>query len=623
MCGIAGIVKKKSNSLVTNMYLQAVGAMVEEQTHRGPNDSGIWTDKRNAVLGHNRLSIMDLSDLGHQPMKDAKSGNVIVYNGEIYNYRQIRKDLMAEGVHFESDTDTEVILKGYFQWGIAELVKMLNGIFAFAIWDAQEHALVLVRDHMGVKPLYVYESEEEVFFASEVRALLKAGISPVLSNKGLISYLEYGAVQEPFTLIKGVRSIEPATYYIYTKDGRCKRKKYWNYAFANETDSKDEVISRVSDILDDTLKGQMLSDVPLGAFLSGGIDSSAIVSIMRRNNPNADIKTFSITFNDSRYDEKEYAHLVACCNKTEHTELMLTGAYLRDNVRKAISDMDQPTVDGLNTWFVSKLVKEAGLTVALSGVGGDEVFAGYDNFRKSRQIVKFHNAMQKVPDFAGRFIDRIACNEKYRKMAQTIYCHNNPYFVSRRILSDGQIRRILSKDYKYDDSWFEESYGRVERLSQNFEDGISQISFLEQRSYMLSTLLRDTDQMGMAHSLEIRVPLLDYRLVEYVTAIKEEIKVDTTTAKSLLVEATRSGIPSECIYRKKQGFVFPFEEIFKDEMRNELESFALGSDLVGLFDKKEVSKVWRAFINEKVSWSRIWSLYVLNSWLKMWNVSWE
>ena len=376
MCGIAGILHSDKD-----LVERVLPAMNYAQKHRGPDDEGsVIVPAQGGWLGfgHRRLAIIDLSAAGHQPMNDAVTGNWISFNGEIYNFRELRRELEKKGHLFRTGTDTEVILKAYTEWG-TESVRRLRGIFAFAIWDSARQSLFAARDHLGVKPIYYWRENKTFLFASEVRALLATGVTGTkLDYDGLHSYLAYGSVQEPFTMVKGIRSLPAGHFMEWDKKG-IRTERYWKLPQPGPgPDSTDpaRLYEEAAHRLFDAVDSQLISDVPLGAFLSGGIDSTAIAALMRKSN-RGKVRTFSIVFDETAYDEREWSRLAAREIGTEHTELELTGEHVRLDLPDAMGSFDQPSVDGLNTYFVSKAVREAGLTVALSGVGGDELFGGY------------------------------------------------------------------------------------------------------------------------------------------------------------------------------------------------------------------------------------------------------
>lgn len=465
MCGISGWL---SPSPVSYSLSERVARMVTSMRHRGPDDSGVLDVSHDppVALGQSRLAIIDLSPDAHQPMTDPDTGNVITFNGEIYNFKLLRTELEAKGCRFHTQSDTEVLLKAYTTWGEACCTR-LRGIFAFAIWNRSQRELFVARDPLGVKPFYYCRPSGGLAFASEVRALLAAQAAPSrIDRAGLDSYLAYGSVQEPFTLIEGIRSLPPAHCGTFSKS-EFRLRRYWSpvglggNATVPVFKTREEAAEQVSATLKEAVALQMISDVPLGAFLSGGIDSSAVVSLMRQTHTGP-IKTFSIIFDVPEFDERRYASAVAACNGTEHVELELTGAMARAHLASALNAFDQPSLDGLNTWFVSKLVKDAGLTVALSGVGGDELFVGYGGFAKPLAMARWQQRIGWMPASLGRGIAGAARSERMRKLGQMMGYPLPAYFLSRQVFTPQQITSLLSPDYRSGRTpWVDAAFGSV------------------------------------------------------------------------------------------------------------------------------------------------------------------
>jgi asparagine synthase (glutamine-hydrolysing) len=619
MCGIAGVLHPNSETA-----LAVIPAMNNAQMHRGPDDGGmefIKADGFSVGLAHRRLAIIDVSTAGHQPMNDSDTGNWITFNGEIYNFQELRRELEKKGQAFRTGTDTEVILKGYAVWGL-ECVRRLRGIFAFGIWDASSKRLLLARDQLGVKPLYYWRRNDAFLFASEVRALLATGLTGAkLDYDGLRSYLAYGSVQEPFTMVQGIRSLEAGHLMVWDK-GLVSTKRYWELPrpeMASREVSKklyEEAAHRLFDAVD----SQLISDVPLGAFLSGGIDSTAIAALMQRSNKRT-ARTFSVVFNEEAYDERHWSQLAAREIGTEHTELTLTADKVCHDLPRALGCFDQPSIDGLNTYFISQAVREAGLTVALSGVGGDELFGGYDGFRKPLRIDRFHSATHQFPLFIRRMLSGAlnACGlwETIRKAADTLVTTRDPYLLSRRLFSDRQLSRLLSGDIVFPDSWEEKAFGRLETESRLY-DPINRISALEMQTYMLSTLLRDTDQMSMAHALEVRVPLIDPLLVEFCFTVPGSCKIENGQPKPLLTRPLGDLLPRACVHRPKRGFVLPFQlwlsGALKSEMQDSLAGVAAREST--LFEPGALAALWAQYQSGRVNWSRVWAIFVLIRWMQ-------
>jgi asparagine synthase (glutamine-hydrolysing) len=636
MCGIVGII-----GLNARVPAEVLERATRSLTHRGPDDGGtiILHDSASedveVGLGNRRLAILDLSPLGHQPMHDPATGNWIVYNGEVYNFREVREKLERAGQDFRSHSDTEVILKAYAHWG-EKCLDEFRGMFAFAIWDAQQHRLFAARDPMGIKPLYYYESNQYFLFASEVRTLLGTGLVPRrIDPAGLVNYLMFGSVYDPNTLIDGVSSL-PAGHYLSWNNGGLVQRQYWDLvdpeivqsAYLHDGDSQRrcELETQVAEMLDESVRMQLVSDVPVGVFLSGGIDSSALVGILNRNGVQA--STFSIVFREADYSEAEYSRAVTRQFRTDHHEIMVSQSEVFAEIDPAIHAMDLPTVDGINTYFVSEKTRAAGVKVALSGLGGDEIFAGYSSFRTVPRMERFADAWQRMPEpvrgsLTSIFAALAPATDQYRKLAAlarngTRLIH--PYFLSRMLFTPDQLNElVLLTEGKTGCATFLctekpliENLTRAESL-----DPINRVSYLEARCYMLNTLLRDSDVMSMAHGLEVRVPLIDHQLARLVLALPGSWKLDSRTPKPLLVKALRGELPDQVVHRPKRGFTLPFEHWLRDGLRSLVEESLqkIGAGPLGtLINKTAVHNVWEDFLNARTSWSRPWSLYILQSW---------
>jgi asparagine synthase (glutamine-hydrolysing) len=633
MCGIAGILVRNGR-LAPELLEQATNSLA----HRGPDDSGTVILRETAPvpvdvgLGNRRLAILDLSPLGHQPMQDPETGNWIVYNGEIYNFQEIRRTLEQEGVRFTSRSDTEVLLKAYGRWG-ERCLSQMRGMFAFALWDARRHRLVLGRDPMGIKPLYYYAAEPHFLFASELRTLLGTGLVPRrLSHPGLLNYLSFGSLYDPVTLIDGVRALRPGHCLVW-ENGETREEMYWDLAHspagADEVHPNDQnrpgLEEELSATLDEAVRMQMVSDVPVGVFLSGGIDSSSLAGILSR--AGEQISTFSIVFGEADYNEAEYSRAVAKQFGTHHHELLVSQQDALAAIPGALQALDQPTIDGLNTYLVSQHTRAAGIKVALSGLGGDELFGGYASFRTVPKMERFARFWGHVPASARRpladIFSRLAPGtDQNRKLADLARFNGHllhPYFLSRMLFTP-EDRDALAASHDPRAATLAEA-SLVETLSRSAGlDSINRVSYLESRCYMLNTLLRDSDVMSMAHGLEVRVPLIDHRLAEKLMALPGTWKLDPHTPKPLLVGALRGSLPDQIVHRRKRGFTLPFEHWLRDELRadveNRLRTIAEGP-LGTVLNPNAVWGIWEDFQQRRTSWSRPWSLYVLQRWCEL------
>ena len=609
--------------------------------HRGPDDSGtiLLRDSEPITveigLGNRRLAILDLSPLAHQPMHDASTGNWIVYNGEIYNFREVRRELEQDGVEFVSHSDTEVLLKAYGLWGELCLTKF-RGIFAFAIWDASRHHLFLARDPMGIKPLYYAQSGAYFLFASEVRTILGTGLVPRrIDQAGLVNFLTFGSAYDPLTLVEGVHAL-PAGHSLTLDAGVLRQSQYWD--LVDETGSVDKAHASspsrdeshapvaLQPLLEEAVRMQLVSDVPLGVFLSGGIDSSALVSILSRGGITP--STFSIVFREAEFSEAEYSRVVARKFQTDHHEITVSQSDVLASIPEALRAMDLPTMDGINTYFVSRETRAAGVKVALSGLGGDEVFAGYSNFRSIPRMERFANAWKHLPRMlrgsaAAAFSALYAENDQNRKLAALARDNGrllHPYFLTRMLFTPRQ-RDLLFPGAGPQITEAAASSQRALLLRALELDPINRVSYLESRCYMLNTLLRDADFMSMSQGLEVRVPLIDHVLAKTVLALPGATKMNGTP-KKLLVEALGGSLPGEIVHRPKRGFTLPFEHWMREELRTEIEPVLstkriADGPLGGLLDANQVQQIWQYFLRGAVSWSRPWSLYVLQRWCEL------
>jgi len=614
MCGIAGIVGLND---IQNAR-EKIRLMSDSLQHRGPDATGIFVDDKIA-LGHLRLSIIDLSDSANQPFFDLTNRYAIIFNGEIYNFREVKKSLT--GYQFRTNSDTEVILAAYEKYG-AECLSLLNGMFALAIWDKVRRELFVARDRLGVKPFYYSLSDDGLFiFASEIRALLNSQLIPRKLNKyGVYDYLMYQSVYAPETIVENIYQL-PAGEFGFFSDGKFTKKTYWQIEKSPlERISDDEITIKknVRELLLKSVEQRMISDVRLGAFLSGGIDSSAVVALMSEVSTQP-VDTFSVAFGEKEFDESVYSNLIAKKYNTNHTSVFLTAGDFLDELPQAIKATDSPSGDGVNTYVVSKATKKTGIKVALSGLGGDELFAGYPNFLSWYKTKK--SFLQRIPAGIRKplaFAFSNSGNSKYQRIADVVSADkiniSGIYPMFRQVMS----QQIVNEFYKNGQS--EISIRKIlkdkEREIETFPL-LSQFSIAELLGYTQNVLLKDTDQFSMASALEVREPFFDYRLVEYVLQIPDEIKYPKYP-KSLLVEAIYPMLPDEVVHRRKMGFVLPFDRW----MRQELKDFCQNriENLAGrqIFNPDELLKKWNDFQRgaNGVLWSHLWHLVVLTEWLE-------
>lgn len=616
MCGIAGILFFNQQ----RMQEAAIRKMTTALAHRGPDAEGIFIGNE-IGLGHRRLSIIDLSAAANQPFTDVSGRYTIVFNGEMYNYREIKSQIA--GYPFQTSSDTETILAAYNQWGM-DGIQRFKGMFAFAIWDKQEKELLLVRDRMGVKPLYYYTDNEKIIFASEIRAILASNIVPKhLNPAALNEFLSYQSVSYPHTMIKGIEQLEAGSY-IKIKQGKLEKIKYWNLLhLTNQSDySEASAIQRnTKQLLMQSVQRRLVSDVPVGAFLSGGIDSSIVVGLMAEMGSKRPA-TFNISFSEKEYDESEYAEIISRKFNTDHTKIQLSPDIMLGELEEALSAMDTPSGDGVNSYVVSRAIRNAGIKVALSGVGGDELFAGYPVFHQFQKLY----ARKPLWPYTGLIRKTVAkalfpsafSNKKYR--LQQLLRTPSPdieylYPVFRQMHSPQLIKKLISASLP-------EATALQSILLQNKEalhrlPLLSQVSAAEYLGYTQHTLLKDTDQMSMAVALEVREPFFDSDLVEYVMGIPDRFK-QPVYPKSLLVESVKPLLPEEIVFRKKQGFVFPWALWLRQELRSFCETHISRLSERGFVHGNAVQQYWRSFLKNSpaIRWMDIWLLVVLEYWLE-------
>jgi asparagine synthase (glutamine-hydrolysing) len=577
--------------------------------------AGEWT----VGLAHTRLAIVDLSDAGRQPMSNFKGDCWITYNGETYNFQEVHSDLGGRGGPYRSKTDTEVLLRAYETWG-DDAFRRLRGMFAFAILDEPRRRVVVARDPFGIKPLYYYQRPDMLVFASEVRALLATGLVPrILSADGLASFLRNGAVQAPATIIEGVHSLLPghcATVHLDGDHLGIEPEPYAADLFrpgAPLRSNRSEVPRELLALLTDSVRHHLISDVPLGLFLSGGIDSSALVALTKRVTRDRP-KTFSVVFNEKDFSESVHARTVAEAFGTDHHEVHLSESRMLDLLPDALSSMDQPTIDGINTFVVSKAVREAGMTVALSGLGSDELFAGYLTFRRAAAMERVGlvpaGVRRQISRAGKAWLNGSVPSTKFWTLIGAKATAWSAYRVSRDLFSEAECRDFLGRAVVEDDS---DGFAGV-------HDPVNAMSCYEMRGYMANTLLRDTDFMSMAHALEVRVPFLDVELARYVLSIPGSWKMSRRMPKPLLVEALDGMLPESVWRRRKMGFTLPFVRWITSELKPQVEH-CLSSDedmrSVGV-DGRRARALWARFCQDpsRERWSRPWGLFALSNWCR-------
>ena len=604
MCGIAGNINFNNQNDPS-----IIKVMTNTMAHRGPDADGFYSDNY-ISLGHRRLSIIDLSEQANQPIYSTCGNYAIIFNGEIYNYAEVKSTLTT--YQFATNSDTEVVLAAYITYG-AKSLELLKGMFAYAIYNKQTNEVFIARDRLGVKPVYYYKDDTCFLFASELRAILATKIVPPKVNKlALQYYLALQSVYAPHTIIQNIVQLE-AGYYIIINENKVEIKQYWDIKNPQqkfEINSKADAQSNVLHLMQQSVARRLVADVPVAAFLSGGIDSSAIVGLMAQVTDAP--QTFNIAFNEADYDESTYAEIIATKFKTKHHKILLSPQTFLDELNNALNAMDTPSGDGINSYVVAKEIVKNNIKVAMSGVGGDELFAGYPSFKQWYSM--YHKQwIWKSPMALRKLVaNLLPNNSKYSRVAKLLQQKqldiNTFYPLIRQVYDANTVHKLLQQH----------------TINQNIElnltannfPSLSQFSIAELLGYTQNTLLKDTDQFSMAVSLEVREPFFDHDLIEYVLQIPDAIKLPTYP-KQLLVESLGNLLPPEIVHRKKKGFTFPWEHW----MRNELKAFChkLITDLNNrdFIENGIPLQLWNNFLqNKDVKWSQIWVLVVLEYWLQ-------
>jgi asparagine synthase (glutamine-hydrolysing) len=639
MCGICGVFCHSGH--------YNIEAMVFAMQHRGPDDSGIFQES-GIALGIARLAIIDLTPAGHQPMSNEDSSVWIVYNGETYNFREEREILIKKGHSFKSTSDTEVVLRMYEVYGDDFLLRM-RGMFALAIYDKRRglgrERLLLARDHLGIKPLLFARTGGRIVFASEIKALLASGlIVPEIDPVALRLLLTFGSVYQPHTILRGVNMLLPA-HRLIVEHGKERLERYWSLGIDRRKDLRkrpyEALVAEVGDMLKDSVRLQLISDVPLGAFLSGGVDSSVLAAIMTEVMGHR-VKTFSVGFEKegADIDESQDAQRTANFLGTDHTHVLVKGADVRNRIRHIASSLDQPSVDGVNSYFISLAARE-GVTVAISGTGGDEIFAGYPWFIN---MVLYQQYKQKEPlkTLAKSFLASVA---RQRILDPLLLMRSGVKF--QRIRNCAGFLSRYATNYQIFDAWgtarllspelrSSAQAGRSERYDLNSIDELPEGSTIERvtglclRGYTNNQLLRDIDAVSMAHSLEVRVPYLDPLVIDTALSLPDTAKMGhlnqlssperktyrETGAKRILIDAGRQFLPKDFDLQPKRGFGMPFDAWLRGTLRGVLLDTLSENNIRkrGLLDVKETLTVRERFLEGHLSWAQPWLLMLLELW---------
>lgn len=623
MCGIAG---KYSLSQTEKIESKLIKAMCDTMAYRGPDDAGVYVNGP-VGLGHRRLSILDLSSLGHQPMSSADGKVWITYNGEIYNFQHLKKKLEEEGVQFKSNCDTEVIIALYQKYGI-NCLDLLEGMFAFAIWDADKKQLFLARDRIGKKPLFYFYNNSVLIFASEIKAILEDSIvKRTMNYQALADYFKHLYVPDPKTIYQNIFKLKPGHFLICNEQG-LREKQYWDVSFAKHAEGSDEEIAAtLLTLLEEAVQKRLVSDVPLGAFLSGGIDSSAVVALMSRLQEKS-VTTCSIGFDAEKYDEIPFARTIAQKFQTDHHEF--TVKQKAEDILPALAYyFDEPFADASSvpTYYVSQLARQQ-VTVALSGDGGDENFAGYEKYHiddienKIRAFFPQFLRQSLCPFFSNIFhnINNNTCRKASSLLNTMSFEADFGFYLSNTEFDDKIWFNCLNQNFRaqikdYDPSELTRHYYH----QADTDDHLSKILYTDLKTYLAGDILVKVDRMSMANSLEVRAPILDHKVIEYAATIPSRLKYKQGEKKYILKQAFAQILPHEIMDRKKMGFSVPLAEWLRGELYNFTQENLFSDDggLASIFEMNQIRSLWQDHISKKQNHATIlWSLLMFTLWHK-------
>jgi asparagine synthase (glutamine-hydrolysing) len=626
MCGICGIATFNGEPVLRD-HLEKMNLTL---AHRGPDGAGIFLDD-DIGLGHRRLSIIDLQG-GHQPMGTSDGSYQVVFNGEIYNFLELKADLSGRGHDFRTRSDTESILHGYAEWG-EDVVKQLRGMFAFALWDKREKKLILARDRLGKKPLYYYHDGQRIAFASELKAILQLPhVTREIDPFALDAYLSFGYVPSPMSIFKHIKKLEPAQILVCSRSG-LNIRPYWHLEMDGTIAplSIEAAMEELMELFDECVRLRLISDVPLGAFLSGGVDSSAVVASMARQLRHEPVKTASIGFSEERFDELRFARKIASLYQTDHSEFVVDPKAV-DIIEQIVWHFDEPFADSsaIPTYYVSQMARQK-VTVALSGDGGDETFAGYT---QRYQMNRFEaNIRKKIPssmrrhvlpplarayprvDFLPRPLRLKTFLTNLSRSFEDAYFRDMSFYFQPEMKS--RLYRPEMKDAVKD-------FKASDILGRHFADNrnpdpTTRVQYIDIKTYMTEDILVKVDRMSMAHSLEVRSPILDHRLMEYVGRLPSEWKFWGAESKYIFKKINEKRLPRDILYRRKQGFRIPLSDWMRGDLR-ELAHETLFSSNDGIrdyFNVDYIRKLWeRHQSGMQDTATPLWGLMMFGLWHK-------
>ena len=642
MCGIAGFLNGAPNDLARELD-EVSSAMNVSLQHRGPDDHGVWIDANAGVaLVHRRLSILDLSPAGHQPMISADERFVIIYNGEVYSYQPIAAELAASGLKFRGHSDTEIILNSFAVNGIEATLKRMIGMFAIALWDRRDRTLTLIRDRLGIKPLYWAKFGKLFLFGSELKALrAHPGWTAQIDRDAVAAYMRHNYVPAPHTIYQGVHKLEPGTILTLTWQGEPQISRFWNArtvahnGMLHPLDAGDDELTEwLETLLQDAVSRRMIADVPLGAFLSGGVDSSTVVALMQKARLGK-VRTFSIGFDLPGYDEAPHAAAVARHLGTDHTELTVTSSQALDVIPQLPTFYDEPFADSsqIPTYLVSAMTRKH-VTVALSGDGGDELFAGYNRYHLTQRFWRALSLMPRSLRNAAAASVTAVRPDRWTSLAAVLPKRLRPPQAGDKLYKLAAVLKLDSPDalYRRLVSHWEPSEIVLaaheprtvitdETLAKEFPDPLARMQVLDLVTYLPDDILTKVDRASMAVALEARVPLLDHRVVEFSWRLPGNSKVRNSTTKWILRQVLYRHVPRALIERPKMGFGIPLGEWLRGPLRDWAETLFDEGRLqdAELLDPGTVRRFWREHLEGGRNWQNLlWNVLMLEAWRERW-----
>ncbi len=634
MCGILGIF---NYSKQTNVIDQAVlDRMTSVIHHRGPDDGGTYISEDNRMgMGFRRLSIIDLSHAGHQPMSNPEGTIWITFNGEIYNHAELREELQRKGYQYRSKTDTETILYAYQEYGL-DFIPKLYGMFGIAIWDSRTQQLLVVRDRLGVKPVYYTQQQGAFFYASEIKALLEhPKISKEVHNQGLYDYLSLYITPPDQTMFAGIKKLEAGHYLLINKDGEARKTQYWDITHQTEQYSSQDLLSEefcvenIRRLLRDSIRMRMIADVPFGVLLSGGVDSSLNVALMSEQ-MDRPVQTFSAGFKDlEEHNELQYARLIAQRYSTNHHEVMIDEQDTLEFLQKMVWHQDEPNADPacVPMYFVSKLVRESGTIVVQVGEGADEEFSGYSHYlRELKYYQHYYRLPQLFHKIAYPVIRAMQSNKPIVDYARRASQRDTPFFLGAiPAFSESSKPDLLSAAFRAE----QKSSSRIslhyfeqlrQQLNQANVEHLTRMTYYDIKNRLAELLLMRVDKMAMATSIEARVPFLDHRMVEFAFRVPKSLKIKNGVGKYILKKAAEGILPNEIIYRTKQGLNSPIDTWLRTStLSRYAEETIMDSPFInsGIFNKNYIHSLLKEHSANNANYSKqIWSLLVLSLWHK-------